>query len=97
MVALAQEHKRALVVPRTQPRMEQHIRASLWQKLGAVTMADPAGLTAGKLADRVASMFAESDAPTQHDLDLGGLDRITKRFESLSQKEQVRANSVCVQ
>ncbi len=97
MVALAQEHKRCLVVPRTQPRLEQIIRADLWQSRGAVRMADPAQLTAASLAGDVASMFVEADAPTTHELDLGGLERVTERFGMLSQGGRTCANSVCVQ
>lgn len=96
MVAIAQEHKRSLVVPRTEPRMEQLIRAALWQSRGAVRMADPRDLTPEGLAGEVVSMLGETDRPTTHTLDLGGLDRIIERFGVLHQKEGDRANSVCV-
>ncbi len=83
--------KPALVIPRTTPRLEQKIRAELWQRLGLVRMvngteSDPAGL-----ASRVVEMLERPPSAQTVTLDMQGLDHVAARFRALLFEEPVRA------
>lgn len=66
--------KRALIVPRVQPRREQLIRVQLLEKLGLVDMLHPDRLSAKSLS---AWLSQEKSAPQiRQKLDLKGLERI---------------------
>ncbi|RME41525.1 MAG: hypothetical protein D6788_01045 [Planctomycetota bacterium] len=76
--------KRALVIPRTTPRVEQAIRAELWSQHGLVHVLNPARLGASVLADQVLALLSTAGGPSPHRvLDLGGLERIRHRFGTL--------------
>ncbi|WP_158971816.1 glycosyltransferase family protein [Chachezhania sediminis] len=78
--------KRAVIVPRTVPRMEQYIRASRAETLGLVRMVDEKrdGLTAQAMIDAIRGLPAQprpSQAPADRLLD--GLDRVTERVADM--------------
>lgn len=87
---LAHLRRPALVYPRTKPRLEQAIRARLWDQLGIVTHLPPAQLSPEYLARRIAELLARGVRQTQHALDMGGLDRVTERFRSFWPQEAGR-------
>lgn len=97
LCTIAQHQKRAIVVPRIYPRMEQAIRARLWEKRGAVSVVDPTTMSPSSvLADRVCEMLAEGDAPTNPRLNLQGLDQVTARFAHFLGEGVSRATAVRV-
>ncbi|HEY3242199.1 MAG TPA: glycosyltransferase [Phycisphaerae bacterium] len=77
---LAAAGKPALVIPRTKPRLEQTIRARLWEQLGVVRTLPQAELTPGALAQRVVELLERGPSLTNSRLDLRGLERIAERF-----------------
>ena len=84
----------ALIVPRTEPRMEQAIRAKLWSERGVIEVADAAGLTPSLLGDRVCAILRNPRTNVANNLDFTGLDRISARFQSLLTTEGEYASSV---
>jgi predicted glycosyltransferase len=95
--------KPALVVPRTKPRLEQTIRARLWEQLGVVRTLPQAELTPGALAQRVVELLERGPPLTASRLDLRGLDRIAERFAQfwggsppIDGAEGQHATAVCV-
>jgi predicted glycosyltransferase len=86
--------KPALVIPRTRPRMEQTMRAVLWQKRGAVRSLNHVALTPRTLADEVLDMLVRPLTPTDPALDFRGLDRIADRCRALWLKESPHAVAV---
>jgi predicted glycosyltransferase len=91
----------ALVIPRTQPRLEQAIRARLWERRGLVRVVEPAGLTPQRLADEVAGLLAKGEGESGNStagkaLDLGGLDRVCERLAILMNGGARRAVAVPV-
>ncbi len=93
---VARSRKPALVLPRTKPRLEQMMRASLWAKRGAVEVLDPEALSPQKLADEVVRMLLKGAPTTTPDLDLDGLDRVAERFDTIWHGEGHRAASISV-
>ncbi len=91
---IASQNMPALIIPRTKPRMEQAIRAKLWSARGVVEVADAAELTPAMLADRVCALLRNERGGVGHDLDFTGLERVSKRFESLLAAEGEYASSV---
>lgn len=78
--------KRAVIVPRTVPRLEQHIRASRAEKLGLVHMLDEArdGMTPATMIRAIRNLPHQnrpSDAMSDGLLD--GLDYVTRRVAAL--------------
>jgi predicted glycosyltransferase len=72
--------KRALIVPRGQPRREQLIRADRLGALGAFDVLDPAQLTAGALGEWLAGTHQPYALPR---VDLGGLGRLPGLLRSV--------------
>lgn len=81
----------ALVIPRTQPRLEQAIRARLWERLGLVRVLDRHRLGGGAFSDAVIRALAMPDLEVSTPLDLGGLDRVCERFGALLNGKAHRA------
>ncbi|WP_185956733.1 glycosyltransferase family protein [Ruegeria faecimaris] len=86
--------KRAVIVPRTSPRMEQWIRASRAEDLGLIRMLDEFrdGLTTDSMVRAIRDLPHQplpSQAIEQGLLD--GLDYVTGRIEVLLNQEQERA------
>lgn len=67
--------KRALIVPRVHPRLEQWIRATRLQELGRVDMLSPQMLTAEKVTEWLAANFGQP-VDTRATVDLDGLRRV---------------------
>ncbi len=80
---LAVQRKPALVIPRIRPRLEQRIRAEIWQRHGAVRMLPDDCRNPDGLARCVESLIDTAPETTTHDLDLAGLDRIAQRMQKL--------------
>ena len=73
--------KRAVVVPRTFPVREQWIRADRLTRLGVVTMIEPDGLDALRMASAIRTEL--SAGPPAGVLDLGALPRVARHVTSL--------------
>ncbi len=86
--------KRAVIVPRTTPRLEQWIRASRAEDLGLVKMLDETrdGLTPASMIQAIRNL-PHQDLPSQTIQDglLDGLDYVTDRIDTLLGREQERA------
>lgn len=91
---LASLRKPALVIPRTHPRQEQHMRAILWARQGAVSMFSGQSLNPDALADRVMQLLEQAPRTTTPRLDLDGLDRVVERFQVFSRGERADAAAV---
>ena len=78
--------KRAVIVPRTLPRLEQHIRASRAEELGLVRMLDETrdGLTTESMIRAIRDLPTQT-LPSQANADglLDGLDYVTRRVTVL--------------
>jgi predicted glycosyltransferase len=70
----------ALVIPRTHPRLEQAIRARLWERLGLVRVVERTKLTATHWEEEIIRLLAAPPAVPAGTLDWRGLDRICERF-----------------
>jgi predicted glycosyltransferase len=80
--------KRALIVPRTRPRLEQHIRAVEAERLGLVSMLSD--YTEARTPERMASALRNlSTQPRPSEVTvpglLDGLDRVQERLKALTQ------------
>jgi len=79
--------KRAVVVPRGHPRVEQVLRARSFEKLGLVHVVDAADLSADTLSRAVFDALSELRSPASEQpklptgMDFGGRRRIAKRVE----------------
>ncbi|MBO9409916.1 MULTISPECIES: hypothetical protein [unclassified Ruegeria] len=86
--------KRAVIVPRTTPRLEQWIRASRAEELGLVRMLDESrdGLTTDAMINAIRALPNQS-LPSEVICDglLDGLDYVTSRVHALLTGEQERA------
>ncbi len=91
---LAAQRKPTLVVPRNQPRLEQTIRAQLWEQRHAVAVLPREKLTAHTLADRVVELLLDGPRMTRPQLDFRALPRIVDRFRALLMQEAPRAARV---
>ncbi|MBZ6076312.1 glycosyltransferase family protein [Microvirga puerhi] len=83
--------KRALIVPRTRPRLEQHIRAVAAERLGLASMLSD--YDAARTPDRMAlALKGLADQPRPSEVVipglLDGLDRVQERLKSLLDIEQ---------
>lgn len=67
--------RRAIVVPRVQPRREQLIRAERFRDLGLVRVIHPDALTTRTLATVLDEELAAGEPDSSHRLDFGGLRR----------------------
>lgn len=85
-----------LVIPRTVPRLEQVMRARLWQERELVDVIDPDSLTAASLAKRVLNMATTPPKPPAYNLDMAGLDRVVERTRFLLQPGSVHAAALRV-
>ncbi|WP_121068014.1 glycosyltransferase family protein [Chachezhania antarctica] len=75
--------KRAVIVPRTVPRLEQYIRASRAEKLGLIRMLDERrdGLTTGAMIEAIRALPTQKrPSEVMPDRLLDGLDRVTERM-----------------
>lgn len=88
---LAVQRTPALVIPRVTPRLEQDIRARLWEKLGVVHVLSRSNLSAESLAERVTEMLTGRPSCDPNGLDLNGLERVAERFDDFWSREQDRA------
>ena len=93
---IALNRSRALIIPRTRPRLEQSIRARLWSQLGIVDAADPTTLTPEGLADHVLALLDRGDVSPEGAIDLRGLDRVLDRFNAFRLGETSYAAAVSV-
>ena len=78
--------QRAVIVPRTVPRLEQWIRASRAEELGLVRMLDEksGGLTVGSMIDAIRALPTQPlPSQTMSDGLLDGLDYVTRRVSAL--------------
>jgi predicted glycosyltransferase len=73
---IVSNRKPALIVPRTQPRMEQAIRAEVWEERGLVSTVRPDALTAATLADAVTRLLGRGPTEPCDELDFNGLTRV---------------------
>ncbi len=73
----------ALVIPRTHPRLEQDIRARLWEKRGLVRVLEAAELTPQRLGEEVMRVLTTPPPAATEPIDLRGLDRVCERFGTL--------------
>jgi predicted glycosyltransferase len=74
--------KRALIVPRVEPRTEQLIRAQRLQALGLAQMLHPGLVTPDSLGEWLASDVAEP-IPIRDRMDFQGLDRLPRLVEEV--------------
>ena len=82
--AILSFRKPALIVPRTQPRKEQLIRASRLAKLGWIDMIHPDELDSQSIRTWIdSSQGRPHPGPNRQPIDLNGLDRIAERFQAL--------------
>ena len=93
---LVSNRKRALIVPRKQPRLEQAIRANLWAERGLVHTVDPDDLRPTTLTDRIRGVIDNGPVRGVEDLDLGGLDRVCEKFGQFWASEIPLATAVRV-
>jgi predicted glycosyltransferase len=91
---LAAHRKPALVIPRNHPRLEQTIRARLWEKRQAVRVLPREALTPPTLTERLFEMLAHEPKMTTPELDFSGLDRIVARFRTFWSQEADHAVAV---
>lgn len=96
MCEVASHRKPALVIPRSKPRLEQTIRATLWEQRGAVRVLHGEDVTPQTLAEHVVEMLLHWPRRTSPDLDLNGLRRVRQRFASFWNGESHHAAAVCV-
>jgi len=75
-------NKRALIVPRVKPRLEQFIRATRLQELGLVDVLHPGNLTPKHLSAWLASANDRPDKP-RSPIDLHGFARLPHLFNEL--------------
>lgn len=78
--------KRALVVPRETPRVEQLIRAERMEALGLLQVLRQAALSPDYLTDRIQRLVAAAPPATEK-IDLGALERITERVVDLTEMQ----------
>ncbi|TWT40449.1 MurG-like transferase [Phycisphaerae bacterium RAS1] len=96
MCEVASVRKPMLVIPRVKPRLEQLMRARLWERLGAARCLPPDELTPQVLTQRVMQMLAAEDGPMRHELDMAALEFVEQRFSQFFAEEPSRATAVRV-
>ncbi len=77
--------KRALVVPRIHPGLEQLVRASLFERLGLLTMLHPDQLSPGRMSESILKAL-DAPSPSREDLQAKGV--------SLNGLQQVKSHVV---
>lgn len=88
--------KRAIIIPRVTPVLEQWIRAERMAKLGLFRVIHPEQLTPRGLIDMVRTELSASGPPVDDDIyraHLGGLDRVTECISSLLCQEKAAAEN----
>ncbi|MCB9854227.1 MAG: hypothetical protein H6818_00965 [Phycisphaerales bacterium] len=88
---LASLRRRALVIPRIRPRLEQAIRGRCWEARGAVRMLHPHRATPAMLSMTILDMLREHEGESLPLLDLQGLDRVAARFRTFWNKDETNA------
>ncbi len=83
--------KPALVIPRTQPRLEQNMRAERWEQRGLLRMVGEQDFTPAGLRDLTISVLNQSWTPRAR-LRLEGLDRVDREFEQLWPSSMIPAS-----
>jgi len=88
--------KKALFVPRVQPRQEQYIRASRARELGWCEMLTPEEASVPKVLAQMLSALPDIETPSNRpgDIDLDGLVRICADVENLVSSNKQRAQPV---
>jgi len=87
----------ALVIPRNEPRLEQTIRARLWERLGLVRVVERARLASAQFTDEIVDLLGVPAARPAATLDMHGLDRVCERFRALLNGKARRATALSVQ
>jgi predicted glycosyltransferase len=82
--------KKAIVIPRTQPRREQLIRSQRLQEFGLLRAIEPAELTRDRLAAEVHHSLQTTDVPIPTRLEFTGLERLTLEMHALLAEESSR-------
>jgi predicted glycosyltransferase len=97
-VELLAARKNAIVVPRSVPREEQRLRASMLARLGLVRYAEADGALAGTLAELVPQALAAplGQALPGAAVDLRGAERIVEHFIRVSRRAEPAASAVGV-
>jgi predicted glycosyltransferase len=75
--------KRALIVPRVQPRQEQLIRAQRLSDLGLVEMLSPDRLSPGLLGERLEQLLTRPLQGVHRRIDFGAIDKLPGVLEQL--------------
>jgi len=88
--------KRALVVPRVLPRLEQAMRADRWERLGLVRVLHPDRLTPAELAAGVVRLLDSAAPPDRFCLDMRALERIEQRVSALWKGVADREAALCL-
>lgn len=81
-------HKRALIVPRTQPRQEQWIRAERLQALGLLDVLHPDDLSPQRLSRWLATTDPTAPA-TDNAIDMNGFTRLPRLVSELLARESL--------
>ena len=81
-------HKRALIVPRTQPRQEQWIRAERLQALGLLDVLHPDDLSPQRLSRWLATTDPTAPA-TDNAIDMNGFTRLPRLVSELLTRESL--------
>lgn len=90
------QQRNALVIPRTIPRLEQRIRAELWQRLGLVRMLAEPEFSPAALARHTVELLRDPPAPPAAILEMNGLERVAAEFRQLFPREARCAAAVPV-
>jgi len=93
---VASLRRRALVIPRIKPRLEQAIRAERWEARGVVRMLHPDDASPSALTRRILESLEDGESRSVPLLDLNGLDRVAGRFRQFWNKEQRHASALCL-
>ncbi|MFQ6104964.1 MAG: glycosyltransferase family protein, partial [Candidatus Glassbacteria bacterium] len=77
--------KKAIVVPRVQPRKEQLIRATKFSRMGLLKMIHPSDLSPDTLSEEMTTALSDNPVVTkaQGAFELGGLMKVRQRFTEL--------------
>lgn len=93
---VASLRRRAVVIPRIKPRLEQAIRAERWEARGVVRTLHPKDTTPSSMTRRILESLDDGESQSVPLLDLNGLDRVAGRFRQFWNKEQCHASALCL-
>lgn len=86
--------KRAVVIPRVEPREEQLIRSRRLQEIGLLRMVHPAQLTPERLAAEILAALDDEEPTPEGGLDFGGVDRLGDELQLLMREQSESDESV---